>query len=98
MEIQRIALSSIFKVTVIAMLFLSVALKRVRTLQKIARKICVNVQQNFDIFREFHEEVERKTSFTKNSIFDVFREASYGKKDEKLGRYGKMDGYFKTWL
>ena len=98
MEIQRIALSSIFKVTVIAMLFLSVALKRVRTLQKIARKICVNVQQNFDIFREFHEEVERKTSFTKNSIFDVFREASYGKKDEKLGRYGKMNGYFKTWL
>ena len=92
MEIQRIALSSIFKVTVIAMLFLSVALKRVRTLQKMARKICVNARQNFDIFREFHEEVERKTSFTNNSIFDVFREVSYGKKDEKVGRYAEKDG------
>ena len=63
-----------------------------------ARKICVNVQQKFDIFREFHEEVERKTSFTNNSIFDVFREVSYGKKDEKLGRYCKIEGYFKSWL
>ena len=74
MEIHRIALSSIFKVTVIAMLFLSVALNMVRTLQKMARKICVNVQQKFDIFGGFHEEVERNPSFTNNSIFDVFRE------------------------
>ena len=80
------------------MLFLSVALKRVRTLQKMVRKICVNAQQNFDIFREFHEEVERKTSFTNNSIFDVFRKVSYGKKEEKVGRYSKMEGYFKIWL
>ena len=36
-------LSSIFKVTVIAMLFLSVALNMVRTLQKMARKICFDV-------------------------------------------------------
>ena len=88
MEIQRFAFSSIFKVTVIAMLFLSVALNRVRTLQKMARQICFNVQQKFDIFREFHEEVERKTSFTNNSFFDVFRKVSYGKKDEKVGLYG----------
>ena len=74
MEIQRIALSSVFKVTVIAMLFLSVALNRVRTLEKVARQVCFNVQQKFDIFREFHEGVERKTSFTNNSFFDVFRE------------------------
>ena len=74
MEIQRFAFSSIFKVTVIAMLLLSVALNMVRTLQKMARKICFNVQQKFDIFREFHEGVERKTSFTNNSFFDVFRE------------------------
>ena len=80
------------------MLFLSVALKRARILQKMVRKSCVNVQQKFDIFREFHEEVERKTSFTNNSIFDVFREVSYGKKDEKVGRYGKMEGYFRTCL
>ena len=73
MEIQRIALSSIFKVTVIAMLFLSVALNMVRTLQKMARKICFDVEQKFDIFREFHEGVERKTSFTNNSFFGVFR-------------------------
>ena len=98
MEIQRIALSSIFKVTVIAMLFLSVALNMVRTLQNMARKICFDVEQKFDIFREFHEGVERKISFTNNSIFDVFREVSYGKKDEKVGRYGKMEGYFKIWL
>ena len=39
-------------------------------------------------FREFHEGVERKISFTNNSI----------KKEEKVGRYGKMEGYFKTWL
>jgi len=98
MEIQRFALSSIFTVTVIAMLFLSVARNMVRILKKMARKICFNVQQKFDIFREFHEGVERKTSFTNNSIFDVFREVSYGKKDEKEGRYGKMEGYFKIWL
>ena len=70
----------------------------VRILKKMARKICFNVQQKFDIFREFHEEVERKTSFTNNSFFDVFRKVSYGKKDEKVGRYGKMEGYFKIWL
>ena len=98
MEIQRFAFSSIFTVTVIAILFLSVARNMVRILKKMARKICFNVQQNFDIFREFHEGVERKTSFTNNSIFDVFREVSYGKKDEKVGRYGKMEGYFKIWL
>ena len=56
------------------MLLLSVALNMVRTLQKMARKICFNVQQKFDIFREFHQRVERKTSFTNNSFFDVFRE------------------------
>ena len=53
-----------------------------------AGKICFNVQQKFDIFREFHEGVERKISFTNNSI----------KKEEKVGRYGKMEGYFKIWL
>ena len=57
-----------------------------------ARKICFNVQQKFDIFREFHEEVERKTSFTNNSFFDVFREVSDGKKDEKVERYAEKDG------
>ena len=93
MEIQRFASSSIFTVAVIVMLFLSVARNMVRILKKMARKICFNVQQKFDIFREFHEGVERKTSFTNNSIFDVFRD---GKKDEKVGRYGKMEGYFKT--
>ena len=98
MEIQRFAFSSIFTVTVIAMLFLSVARNMVRILKKMARKICFNVQQNFDILREFHEGVERKTSFTNNSIFDVFRKVSYGKKEEKVGRYSKMEGYFKIWL
>ena len=72
-EIQRFAFSSIFKVTVIAVLFLSVALNKVKTLQKMARKNGVNVQQKFDIFREYHEEVERKSSFTNNSIFDALR-------------------------
>ena len=98
MEIQRFALSSIFTVTVIAMLFLSVALNRVRTLQKVTRQVCFNVQQKFDIFREFHEQVERKTSFTNNSFFDVFRQVSYGKKDGYFISYGKMEGYFKTRL
>ena len=56
------------------------------------RQICFNVQQTFDIFREFHEQVERKTSFTNNSFFDVFREVSYGKKDEKVGRYAEKGG------
>ena len=60
--------------------------------KKMARKICFNVQQKFDIFREFHEEVERKTSFTNNIFFDVFCEVSYGKKDEKVGRYAEKDG------
>ena len=74
MEIQRFAFISIFKVTVTAMLFISVALNMVRTLQKTARKICFNVQQELYIFREFHEGVERKTSFTNDSFFDVFQE------------------------
>ena len=46
------------------------------------RQICFNVQQKFDIFREFHEQVEKKISFTKNTFFDVFREVSYGKKEQ----------------
>ena len=56
MEIQRFVLSCLFQVTVIVMLFRYVALSVVKTLQSIARKICVNVQQELNVFREFRED------------------------------------------
>ena len=56
MEIQRFVLNCLFRVAVIVMLFRYVALSMVKTLQSIARKICVNVQQELNVFREFRED------------------------------------------
>ena len=55
MEIQRFAFSSIFTVTVIAILFLSVARNMVRILKKMARKICFNVR-----FASFMKELKER--------------------------------------
>ena len=99
MEIQRFAFSSIFKVTVMAMLFLSVALKRVRTLQKMARQICFNVQQKFDIFREFHEQVEKRYLSRTTASLMYFAKFRMGRRTKKWdGTQKKMEGSFKTWL
>ena len=56
MEIQRFVLNCLFQVAVIVMLFCYVALSVVKTLQSIARKICVNVHQELNVFREFRED------------------------------------------
>ena len=71
MEIQRFVLSCLFQVAVIVMLFRSVALNVVKTLQSIARKICVNVQQEFNVFREFRED-RNSPVWDKGRLFESF--------------------------
>ena len=71
MEIQRFVLSCLFQVTVIVMLFRYVALSVVKTLQSIARKICVNVQQELNVFREFRED-RNSPVWDKGRLFESF--------------------------
>ena len=56
---------------VIVMLFRYVALSVVKTLQSIARKICVNVQQELNVFREFRED-RNSPVWDKGRLFESF--------------------------
>ena len=71
MEIQRFVLNCLFQVAVIVMLFCYVALSVVKTLQSIARKICVNVQQELNVFREFRED-RNSPVWDKGRLFESF--------------------------
>ena len=71
MEIQRFVLSCLFQVAVIVMLFRYVALGVVKTLQSIARKICVNVQQELNVFYEFRED-RNSPVWDKGRLFESF--------------------------
>ena len=53
------------------MLFRYVALSVVKTLQSIARKICVNVQQELNVFREFRED-RNSPVWDKGRLFESF--------------------------
>ena len=71
MEIQRFVLNCLFQVAVIVMLFCFVALSVVKTLQSIARKICVNVHQELNVFREFRED-RNSPVWDKGRLFETF--------------------------
>ena len=71
MEIQRFVLNCLFQVAVIVMLFRYVALSVVKTLQSIARKVCVNVQQELNVFREFRED-RNSPVWDKGRLFESF--------------------------
>ena len=71
MEIQRFVLNCLFQVAVIVMLFRYVALGVVKTLQSIARKICVNVQQELNVFYEFRED-RNSPVWDKGRLFESF--------------------------
>ena len=71
MEIQRFVLNCLSQVAVIVMLFRYVALGVVKTLQSIARKICVNVQQELNVFREFRED-RNSPVWDKGRLFESF--------------------------
>ena len=71
MEIQRLVLNCLFQVAVIVMFFRYVALSVVKTLQSIARKICVNVQQELNVFREFRED-RNSPVWDKGRLFESF--------------------------
>ena len=71
MEIQRFVLNCLFQVAVIVMFFRYVALSVVKTLQSIARKICVNVQQELNVFREFRED-RNSPVWDKGRLFESF--------------------------
>ena len=53
------------------MLFRYVALSVVKTLQSIARKVCVNVQQELNVFREFRED-RNSPVWDKGRLFESF--------------------------
>ena len=71
MEIQRFVLNCLFQVAFIIMLFRYVALSVVKTLQSIARKVCVNVQQELNVFREFRED-RNSPVWDKGRLFESF--------------------------
>ena len=71
MEIQRFVFNCLFQVAVFIMFFRYVALSVVKTLQSMARKICVNVQQELNVFREFRED-RNSPVWDKGRLFESF--------------------------